>query len=175
VKVVTVYTPGSLHNETLNALERYVLGWGVNLELTEISADDPFAYARVLAGYWQAGEDFMVVEPDIVVRPDIIQAFRTCPCLYGCFPYAWLTDVGPALGCTWFRAEFTAKYPNAMREVQAENVSWNQVDVVLMRHILARKHKEQPHVHLPAAKHLNPKKQLMEGRPAQPLMTVPLW
>jgi hypothetical protein len=175
VRVVTIYTPGSLYDETLSALELHVLGQEVNLELTEISADDPHAYARVLANHWQTGETFMVVEPDIVVRHDVIEAFRTCGCPYGCYPYPWLTDVGPALGCTWFKAEFLAKYPAAMKGVQDSNVSWNQVDVVLMRHILARHYKEQPHVHLPAVQHLNPKKQLMEGRPTEPLTTVPEW
>jgi hypothetical protein len=173
MKVVTAYIAGALREETLEALGEF---WGLRkLDLHILDAKDQFAYGQIIQGYWERGETFMVVEPDIVIRKDVVDAFLHCECEYGCFPYPWLTDVGPALGCTWFRSSFLKKYPEAMREVNETRVMWNQIDVVLMRHVLARKHGEQPHVHLPPVEHLNPDKQLMAEASDIPLMSVPHW
>lgn len=172
MRTVTCYVPGGLHPETMDALQSFA-ATRVEVDLVELPAGDEHAYRRMIAYYWRQGEDFMVVEPDILIREDVIDAFMDCDCEYGCFPYAWLTDVGPALGCTWFRSSFLEEYPEAVLETGL--VSWRQLDVVLMRHVLARKYHEQPHVHLPAVQHLNPEKQLMEGRDPAPLMEVPHW
>lgn len=140
-----------------------------------IDPEDETAYPRILAELWKEKQDFAVVEPDIVIREDVARAFLTCPCEYGAFPYAWTTDVGPALGCTWFRAAFLEKYPEAMSNVLRKRISWRQLDVVLMRHVLAREYGEQPHVHLPQVQHLNESKKLLPEANPQPLMSVPHW
>lgn len=172
MKVVTVCVPGQLTRETRNALRKH---WRRPLEtfIHFIDPEAPKAYERIIREYWEAGEDFAVVEPDIVIREDVAEAFQLCPCKYGCFPYNWVTDVGPALGCTWFRSELLHQYPDAMAKVSSKNISWKQLDVVLMRHVLAREYGEQPHVHLPAVQHLN-KPLLPEANP-EPLLSVPHW
>ena len=172
MRTLTVYVAGQLKPETWDALGQFN---GDFSDFVEIPTDDVFAYGNVIARYWSEGKDFAVVEPDIVVRADVIDAFRTCPEGYCAFPYPWLTDIGPALGCTRFRHSFIAKYPTAVEEVIRQNIAWNQFDVVFMRHILARKYGEQPHVHLPPVQHLNERKQLMEGASTTPLMSVPHW
>lgn len=172
VKIVTCYvSPDQLRDETLEALIKHRAG--ADIHMRSIDPNDDLAYMRVIKGYWEAQDDFMIVEPDIVIRADVTEAFKNCGCEYGCFPYAWKTDVGPALGCTWFRASFLRKYPTAVWETG--NVSWRQFDVVLMRHVLARKYGEQPHVHLPPVTHLNEEKQLLPEASSEPLMQVPHW
>lgn len=172
MKIVTVCIPGQLTRETRNSLRKH---WRRPLETNVhfIEKEDPFAYVNLISDYWKQGESFAVVEPDIVIRKDVAEAFTSCECLYGCFPYNWTTDVGPALGCTWFRAEFLKEYPDAMEKVKAKNVTWRQLDVVLMRHVLAREYGQQPHVHLPAVQHLN--KPLLPEASPEPMMSVPHW
>ncbi len=128
----------------------------------------------ILASYWNAGDDLCIVEPDIVVNPETLQEFRDCECGYAAAPYAWKTDVGAALGCVRFRAEFMARYPNVLRDAVATRVSWRQLDVVIMRHILARDLKEQPHLHATVT-HRNPLKQLLPDADPTPLSQVPNW
>lgn len=169
MKTVTCFIPGTLRDETADALIRYAK----NVELRLIDPNVPTQYGKVIAEYWKKGESFLVVEPDIVINPLVFIAINECDCEYGCFPYAWKTNVGPALGCTWFKDTFIAKYPNAAFE--ASHVSWRQFDVVFMRHVLARKYGEQPHVHLPPVVHLNEEKQLLPDADPTPLMEVPLW
>lgn len=140
-----------------------------------INPEDQFAYGRILRELWEAGEDLAIVEPDIVVRADVCESFLNCPELYCAWPYQWLTNVGPALGCTRFRSEFLKKYPDVMVKVEAQNVTWRQLDVVLMRHVLAREYGEQPHIHLPPVEHLNPKKQLLPDADPTPMTHVPHW
>lgn len=145
------------------------------MELHYVDRDDHFGYANILAEYWRKGHSFAVIEPDIVVRPDVIATILHCDCGYGAYPYAWTTNVGPALGCTWFRKEFLKAYPDAMEEVVKRQISWRQVDVVLMRHVLARMYGIQPHVHLPPVEHRNPAKQLLPEADPTPMMEVPLF
>ena len=172
MKIVTAFVPGQLRLKTVEAVCKY---WHGEYVIHVLKADDPYGYARILTEHWESFEDFMVVEPDIVIRKDVVKAFKECECQYGAFPYPWTTNVGPALGCTWFRSSFLARYPNVMREVLTRQVSWNQVDVVLMRHILARRYNEQPHVHLPQVEHLNEKKQLLPEADPTPMMSLPHW
>ena len=146
-----------------------------DVRFTRIDRKDPKAYERILRWYWEAGSSFCVVEQDVVPPSSFEEVLLGDCCDYGCFPYAWLTDVGPALGCTWFRTPFLERYPEVMGLVAAENVSWRQLDVVLMRHVLARDRGEQPHVHLPPADHLNPDKQLLPAASPEPLLSVPHW
>lgn len=173
--IVTCAVPGALTDETETAILQHWTEWGNQWDFHLVDPDNTKQYGQILTRYWEAGDDFAVVEPDIVIREDVAETFLGCGCVYGCFPYAWRTDVGPALGCTWFRSPLLRDYPRLMREVTADGVGWNQLDVVLMRHHLAREHGLQPHVHLPAVTHLNPSKQLDPLANPEPLTTVPHW
>lgn len=170
MRLVCCYVEDQIMDETILAIEHH---WG-DADFHVLSTKDPTHYIRVINDYWKAGVGIFVVEPDIVIRPDVVEAVLYCECEYGCFPYQWLTNVGPALGCTWFRGSFMRKYPNLIQTVLQSRVSWKQFDVFLMRNLLARQFNEQPHVHLPPVDHLNPNKQLMEGADPTPLMEVPI-
>lgn len=172
MRTLTCYVPGGLREETVDALSAQ--STRLHVTLVQIPKEDPYAYGHAIQKMWWAQEDFFIVEPDIVIRPDVADAALNCGCEYGCFPYAWLTDVGPALGCTWFKKSFLQKYPHAVDRIVGA-ITWKQFDCVLMRHILAREHGEQPHVHLPPVEHLNPEKQLLPEASPVPLMEVPHW
>jgi hypothetical protein len=163
------YAPGQLRPETKLALDTHA----GSVEYVEMNPNSPHFYPQTLARFWTDGESFCVIEQDIVIRKDVIDAVLECDCDYGCFPYAWATAIGPALGCTWFRSAFLARHPLAMNMVLRTGVTWSQLDVVLMRRVLARKLGEQPHVHLPPVEHLNEAKRLLPGADPTPLLSVP--
>ena len=158
-----------LRPETIQALSDF---WQGDIHYSLLDAGDVFSYSYLLSAYWDLGESFAVIEPDIVIRADVDDAFHNCPEPYCCFPYAWQTHVGPALGCTRFRAEFLARFPDAMQKATRHRIGWRQLDVVLLRHVLAREYKQQPHVHLPPVEHLNPRQQARADAPL--LLEVPL-
>lgn len=168
MKTFTCFVPGTLRDEAVESIAKFSKDTHFRI-LTE----EPTHYGRAVADEWDQCEGFIMVEPDIVIREDVIDAANNCGCEYGCFPYAWKTDIGPALGCTWFKKSFIEKFPTAPHE--AKHVSWKQFDVVFMRHVLARKYGQQPHVHLPPVEHLNEEKQLLPEADPTPLMEVPLW
>lgn len=175
MKVITVHTPCALQDETAAAL-RQAMPY-VQWEREEIEPSETTAYGKILAYWWEEchrrGESMFVLEPDIVIRPDVREAFKFCPEPYCAFPYELLTDVMPALGCTRFSAAFIRKYPTLMRDAVATRVGFRQFDIVVQRHILVAQFGEQPHVHLPPVVHLNESKRLRPDASPVPLMSLP--
>jgi hypothetical protein len=156
---------------------RAVKDWP-GLELYPIDPADVTAYCRLLQQVWAAGETFCVIEHDILPHRTVYYDFVHCPHDYCAFPYPWTTQIGPALGCTRFRAELLAEIPDAMDQVAEMPSVWGppghyrQVDVYLMRRVLRNAHGRQPHVHLPPVEHLNPKQQLLASAPRDPILEV---
>jgi hypothetical protein len=171
---------GQLRKETHKALLAHCWPSAASVEILfeSIVAGDDRAYGSILSGRWgtatERGDALAIVEPDIVVRPDVIAEFLDNPAPYLCFPYAWTTNIGPALGCTRFSAAFIARYPTLMAEAQLTGVGWQQLDVVIMRRLLADKYGEQPLVLLPPVEHLNERKRLLPDADPTPLMSVPV-
>jgi hypothetical protein len=184
VKIVTAYVPGSLRIETEEALiaaanhyfDKTGTVGGLEWKRHIIDPDDPYDYGHKLREHWRnGGDDLFIVEPDIVVRPDAISEIMKCDCIYGGFPYPWVTDVGIALGCTWFKREFIQKYPTLLDEAVNLGITWKQLDTTVQRKLLVAKYGEQPHVHLPAVAHLNEAKALLPEASPIPLMELPSW
>ena len=178
--ILCCHLDGQIRMRTQQALEQHAVGNpDVHVHFTTIKPDDPFQYGREIASWWELAAlgnfDLAIVEPDIVIRDDVIDAFLNCECEYAAFPYPWLTDVGPALGCTRFRHAFMAANHDAVEKALAHNVGFRQFDTVFMRWILARDLGLQPHVHLPQVEHLNPEKALLPEADPTPLMSVPLY
>src|ERR1017187_6850110 len=86
-------------------------------------------YWSAFCEWWAAsvasGEDLVVIEHDVVSRPDVIEQFESCDCLWATFPYhnvchrecqeAWRNQ----LGLTRFRAELIAACPDALSSIHA--------------------------------------------------------
>lgn len=167
------------YTELQPATRRALLAYAHDHQLDFVHLDDPeYGYGRLLQQVWAQGETFAIVEHDIVVNPGTIADFDSCPELYCAAPYAWTTQVGPALGCTRFRTELLESVPDAIDQVLATPSAWGepghfrQLDVFLMRRVLRDQHGLQPHVHLPPVEHLNPKQALLPGASAEPRMKV---
>lgn len=172
MKLICPYVPDGLKAETAQAIKEH---WPGYYDFVRLNPDDYQSYPKLLARLWKEQESFFIVEQDIVIRWDVSEGVLGCGCLYGAFPYPWLTDVGPALGCTWFYREFISQYPEVMETIMRMNIAWNQLDVVLMRHLLVREHHQQPHVHVPPVEHLNELKRLMPSANPNPLTSLPAW
>lgn len=154
---------GEPHPDTRNAL-----GTGGCVSYIDLSADPEYGYAKLLRELWAAGEDFAVVEHDVVPTQDVLDEFHGCWHLYCAAPYPWTTTVGPALGCTRFSAALLEEYPDAM-EIAARLPSdyghpghYRQLDVRLMQTVLRDLYGLQPHCHAPA-EHRNPAARLVAG------------
>lgn len=91
------------------------------------------AYYAALSRWWADGDTFLVVEHDVVCRPDVIAEAAECPepwCIWGYDPYcheecreAWRN----ALGCTRFRAELMVAVPDALSSVPPSGWDWHNV------------------------------------------------
>lgn len=103
-----------------------------NATWVDVSQSD-FAYYAALASWWDRGETFMVLEHDVICRPDVVAELDACPepwCLYGyeeiCHPgcmEAWRN----ALGCTRYRKELIAAVPDALMSIPPDNWDWHNV------------------------------------------------
>jgi hypothetical protein len=138
--------------------------------LVDVSADDT-AYYRALRRWWSYGEDFAVIEHDVICRPDVVEQFDACPepwCTFGydniCCPgcqEAWANQ----LGLTRFRAEVMEKCPDALTSIPPELQGWhnlcdhlagnkiNGTDTPTLREGSLRAAGFTHHFHYPAVEH----------------------
>ena len=89
------------------------------------------AYWGALRAWWQKGlttsTGFATFEHDVVIRPDIVEAFENCPEPWCEFPYAdichphCMESWRNSLGCTRFRAELIAAVPDALDGIPIAN------------------------------------------------------
>lgn len=86
----------------------------------------PHAYYAALLWQWAKGETFMVLEHDVVCRPDVIASFDECPEPWCLYPYAPECPCGNpqcreawanALGCTRYRKELIEDVPDALTAI----------------------------------------------------------
>ena len=106
MRVVVPHT--NLRPETRDALTATGHSWTP----VDVSGSDT-RYWRLICDLWEAGEEFIVVEHDIVVRPDTLSELEACPsewCAFGA-PYFVGTHVG--MGCVKFSASLIARAPMA--------------------------------------------------------------
>ena len=72
-----IYVPYS-SDEKLNPLTEEALSpYGARVHYRYVGGSDT-AYWKLVNDLWNKGEDFIVVEQDIVVRPDVIPSFDSC-------------------------------------------------------------------------------------------------
>lgn len=115
MRVVVPATPNGLHPSTVPAILRQ--GW-----LAEVFPMlDSRAYFDLVAGLWEAGEGFAIVEHDIELGGGELNAFFSCPQPWCAHSYeVFAGDVaaaygGPfALGCVRFSADLLARWPDAV-------------------------------------------------------------
>jgi len=107
MRVICPYT--RISPATREALDSSGYAW----EPHDVSGSDD-AYWGVLAGLWAAGEDFAVVEHDIIPAPGALASFEACAHGWCSCPYPYLAGTYAGLGCTRFRAGLIARQPDLM-------------------------------------------------------------
>jgi hypothetical protein len=86
---------------------------GYRWEPRDVSASDG-AYWALLAELWAAGEEFAVVEHDVVPSPSALASFEACGNDWCSCPYPYLAGTYAGLGCTRFRAAIMSRHPDLM-------------------------------------------------------------
>src|SRR5450631_3934552 len=119
-------------------------------------SDGPHEYWRVLCAFWARGEDLTIIEHDVVCRPDITEAFASCPEPWCAFPYSNHDDSEAEawrnmLGCTRFRRELVRAVPDAVSSIPEQHRDWHNVCDGIGNHV--RDAKFWHHWHLPPAVH----------------------
>lgn len=133
----------------------------VDVTLDESKGDRPnhdHAYWRMLAEIWAKGEDFAIIEHDVICRPDVAEQFDACPEPWCVFSYANMCHDAcreawaNMLGATRFRAELIAAVPDALTSItKPEHLDWHNVCDGLGLNLRAAGYKH--HWHTPHVAH----------------------
>ena len=81
------------------------------------------AYWELLCDIWAKGEDFAIIEHDVLCRPDVVEQFEECPEPWCTFGYQGICHIqcqeawANQLGLTRFRAEVMAAAPDAVTSI----------------------------------------------------------
>lgn len=115
-----------------------------DVELHDVSASDT-SYFDLLQILWAAGEDFAIVEQDIVPRPATLASFERCPRAWCAAPYPYLGSPGyTGLGCVRFRGSLTRALPDLMEDVALHDYPghsprhWCTLDAAIQRELWKR-------------------------------------
>lgn len=86
---------------------------GCPWEPRDVSGADT-AYWELLAGLWAAGEDFAIVEHDVIPAAGTLASFGACGHDWCSSAYPYLAGTYAGLGCARFRAPVMARHPDLM-------------------------------------------------------------
>lgn len=149
--VVTPYVP-PLRPEVVQALT----GWDVSF--VDVSSSDD-AYWQLLANLWSRGGTFVLVEHDILVRPDSIEELVNCHHPWCSFQVPYVGRLYAGLSCAKFSEALIARYPDALDRIAAFSDEdhpprhWCRLDSHLQAYVL-NPGGEEMHVHGPPLTHL---------------------
>lgn len=145
--VVCPYT--TIHPDTAAAL--------ADIAVRYVEMVDDTSYYRLLADLWAAGDTFVVVEHDIVVRPGVADELMACPEDWCGFPYRFLGGLHNGLGCAKFSARLLAEHPNVIADTSEEHTPthprnhWCNLDDRITRQLVRRG--VAKHAHGPPVEH----------------------
>lgn len=109
-------------------------------------------YGRLVNWLWAEHTGFILVEHDIVVRPDTIAELQACPELWCGFPYLEARgEPVTGLGCTKFSRKLVRSVPPPIEP----NTIWQNVDANVGPRLRALGF--EIHRHMPPVRHLNPR------------------
>ncbi len=140
-----------LHPKVVQALT----GWDV--AFVDVSGSDE-AYWELLASLWAKGRTFVVIEHDIVVRPDTLDALLECHEPWCSFQVPYVGRVYAGLSCAKFSASLIARHPDALERVGEMSDEdhpaghWCRLDSWLQT--VLNPGGEEMHVHGPPLEHL---------------------
>jgi hypothetical protein len=110
MRVVCPYTPAGLRPETAQALEG--LGWAV--DMVDVSGSDE-AYADLVEALWAAGQDFLLIEHDMLPDKAMVDKMDICGRWWCANPYPvnHQAEMIVGHGFVRYRAELLAALPDA--------------------------------------------------------------
>lgn len=145
-------------------------GWDV--AFVDVSGSDD-AYWQLLANLWSEGRGFVLIEHDIVVRPDSIEKLVACHEPWCSFQVPYVGRLYAGLSCAKFSAGLIARYPDALDRISGLEDEdhppshWCRLDSHLQSHVL-NPGGETMHVHGPPLEHLRD-----DSTPAAPWAIAP--
>jgi hypothetical protein len=159
LKIIIPATPDGLHPSVIPAILRQdhiAQVWPML---------DTESYFELVAVFWAACQDFAIVEHDMELAHDELDAFERCPELWCAHSYEVFSgDLATAyggpfgLGCVRFRAELLDKHPDAVMVAGEMNIhpvhpqrSYAVMDSTLTQ--VLRSRGEVPHQHFPNVRH----------------------
>ena len=114
MRVVVPFTRPGLRR----GVTRAIRDAGYKPDLRRLDDDDVEAYWRLLSDLWEAGDDFVLVEQDIIVREDTLESFDDCPHPWCAAGYRYLGSASyMGIGCVRFRAALLRRHPEMMDRV----------------------------------------------------------
>jgi hypothetical protein len=149
--VVCPYVP-PLRPRVVEALA----GWDV--AFVDVSGSDD-AYWQLLADMWAKGTGFLLVEQDIVVRPDSLSELELCHEPWCSFQVPYVGRLYAGLSCAKFSAALISRYPDALERIAGLSDEdhppshWCRLDSHLQSHVL-NPGGEEMHVHGPPLEHI---------------------
>lgn len=132
--------------------------------------DGDFGYCRLLREMWARGDEFIVVEQDVVPWGGATAHLCECDrpwCLFGYRHDSDFTEQTAHMGCV----KFGSALIEATRGVWDADTHWSQCDLLLDR--VGREAGLVPHQHYPHVLNANPFK-IQGGALAFPSVTVPV-
>jgi hypothetical protein len=130
---------------------------GREWEEVDVSGSDT-AYWELLSDLWAAGDSFIVVEHDVIIRHDTLDELEACPEPWCGWPVPYLGGEYPGLACAKFTDRIIAACPGALIQVGTMSTDshpqkhYCNVDHRLQRVVLPQTGLSQ-HVHSPALGH----------------------
>lgn len=129
---------------------------GYRVEMARLDPTDSEAYWRLMAALWHSGDDFCLVEQDMVVPEGGLARLEACPEEWCGIPYWLYSSWGVWHGVTRYRASLTARFPDIPEQIETRR--WASLDSAWINHL--RLHGlEEAHWHWPPARHLNPRRE----------------
>ena len=139
-----IYAYARVFQEAVTSLDGY------DVEAYDLSDGDE-AYWNLLRQLWLSGDDFLIVEQDIVVPSGAIERLAACPREWCAVPYRLGSVWGCWHGLTRYRGTLTRSLPGLPDEIR--NRHWSSLDSAWINHLRKAGYPEA-HWHWPGAVHL---------------------
>ena len=123
------------------------------VEKVDVGSGDQ-AYWRLMRDLWRSGDDFLIVEQDMVVPSGAVAAFETCPREWCGQPYFMYRTWGCWHGVVRYRGSLTRSLPDLPDQIAQRH--WQSLDSAWINH-LRLAGRNEAHWHWPPARHLSPR------------------
>jgi hypothetical protein len=137
---IVPFVPGMLQAKTSRTF---------GAEFVELRADDPYMYWRLIKDLFRHGDDFCIIEQDIVISEAQLDELETCPELWCVYGYNRGTANFTALGTLRLRRHIMQEWPHLLSLETPQDVYFDQCDGTLYSRLAAaglKAHRHYPDV-----------------------------